>query len=203
MCLAVLLPILMAEILTGQEFHEWIGVVMAVLLILHHRLERKWWRNVGTGGFTPYKCISAMLNLFMLADILALVVSGIMMSGFVFDWLSISGGMILSRRFHLFASHWGMAVWLCRGIGAEVALFGVYVFIRQNMVDYLFLRTAFVFWDETKSAVLFFSEVLSMMGLFIGVGCYGSKFLKGGKSGRVPAQLREPGCGRAVLYGFW
>lgn len=44
----------------------------------------------------------------LLADILALAVSGIMMSGFVFDWLPISGGMILSRRLHLFASHWGL-----------------------------------------------------------------------------------------------
>lgn len=30
------------------------------------------------------------------------------MSGFVFEWLPVSGGMILSRRLHLFASHWGL-----------------------------------------------------------------------------------------------
>lgn len=35
------------------------------------------------------------------------MISGIRMSGFVFEWLPISGGMILSRRLHLFASHWG------------------------------------------------------------------------------------------------
>lgn len=28
-CLTVLLPVLMAEILTGQEFHEWAGTVIA------------------------------------------------------------------------------------------------------------------------------------------------------------------------------
>ena len=218
-CLTVLLPILMAEIMTGQELHEWLGVAMAVFFIFHHGLNWKWWRNVGKGGYTWYRCTSVMLNLFMLADILALVVSGIMMSGFVFDGLSISGGMILSRRCHLFASHWGlvlmslhmglhwnmavslanrlrkgkspdsMAVWLCRGIGAAVALFGIYAFIRQNMVDYLLLRTAFVFWDETKSAVTFFAEVFSMIGLFISIGYYGSKILKGGKCGQMKQKV--------------
>lgn len=76
-CLTVLLPILMAEILTGQEFHEWLGVAMAVFFIFHHGLNWKWWRNVGKGGYTWYRCTSVMLNLFMLADILALVVSGV------------------------------------------------------------------------------------------------------------------------------
>ena len=30
MSLLVMLPVLMAEILTGQEFHEWLGTAMAV-----------------------------------------------------------------------------------------------------------------------------------------------------------------------------
>lgn len=214
-CLAVLLPVLMAEILTGQKLHEWMGMGMAVLFILHHGLNRKWWGNVGKGGYTLYRCIGAMLNFLMLADILALTVSGIMMSGFVFDGFSISSGMVFSRRLHLFASHWGfilislhmglhwnmalnladrrkkgkcpdrLAVWFYRGIAAAAALFGTSAFIRQNMADYLFLRTAFVFWDETKSAGLFFIEILAMMELFTAIGYYGSNFLKGRKSSQM------------------
>jgi len=55
----LLLPVLMAEILTGQQAHEWLG-------------------------------------------------TGIMMSGFVFEGLPFSGGMITARMLHLFASHWGI-----------------------------------------------------------------------------------------------
>lgn len=106
--LIVLLPILMAEILTGQEAHEWLGVLMTALFLLHHAINWKWWKSIGKGGYTPLRFAGAVINLLMLADILALAVSGIMMSGFVFDWLPISGGMILSRRLHLFASHWGL-----------------------------------------------------------------------------------------------
>lgn len=209
-CLTVLLPVLMAEILTGQEFHEWVGVVMTVLFIIHHVLNLRWWKSIWKGGYKPLRFVSVMLDLLMLADISALVVSGIMMSGFVFAWLPFSGGRILFRRMHLFTSYWGLilmslhlglhwsmvinlgrklrkgktsagrAVWFVRGLAAAAALFGMYAFARQNIADYLFLRTAFVFWDETKSAFLFLAEVIAMMGLFTAVGHYGSKLLAGG-----------------------
>ncbi len=217
-CLTVLLPVLMAEILTGQEFHEWAGAVMAVLFLIHHVLNWRWWKNIWKGGYKPVRFVSVMLNLLMLADVSALTISGITMSGFVFDWLPVSGGMILSRRLHLFASHWGLVLmslhiglhwsmavklgrklrkgrgshvpaWLARGLAAAVALFGIYAFVRQNMADYLFLRAAFVFWDETKTAFLFFAEVIAMMGLFIAVGYYGSGWLTGGRCGQVQQKV--------------
>ena len=39
----LLLPLLMAEVLTGQELHEWMGTAMAVLFLAHHIL------NLGKG----------------------------------------------------------------------------------------------------------------------------------------------------------
>ncbi len=69
--------------------------------------------------------------------------------------------------------------WLARGLAAAISIFGVYAFIQQNMSDYLFLKTAFVFWDETKTAASFLTETLSIMGLFITIGYYGQKQMKG------------------------
>lgn len=51
------------------------------------------------------------------------------------------------------------------------------------------VRIAFVFWDETKTAFLFFAEVIAMMGLFIAIGYYGSKLLTGGKCGQMKQKL--------------
>ena len=215
----ILLPILMAELLTGQKLHEWLGVIMTAFFIIHISLNWRWWKNIGKGGYTPVRCAGAVINLLMLADIAALIVSGIMMSGFVFDWLPMKGSMILSRRLHLFCSHWGLLLmslhtgmhwnmvislarrlrkkedsdssltWFIRGVAMAVALFGIFAFIQQNMADYLFLRTAFVFWDETKPAAMFLIEILSMMGLFIAVGHYGFKVLQGGKKGRMKQKI--------------
>ncbi len=208
-CLLVLIPVLMAEILTGQEFHEWLGTAMAVVLLLHHLLNINWLKNIGKGNYTPLRSLGTVMNLFLFADMSVLIISGIMMSGFVFEWLPVSGGMILSRRLHLFASHWGLILmslhtgmhwgmvvrlgtkfrkksesedgltWLARGLAAAISIFGIYAFIQQDMPDYLFLKTAFVFWDETKPAAMFFLETLSIMGLFITVGYYGQKQMKG------------------------
>ena len=104
----LLLPVLMAEILTGQEIHEWLGAAMAVCFLLHLILNASWFKNLFKGNYTPVRALQAAVNLILCADILALMVSGIMMSGFVFAWLNISGGMILARQLHLFASYWGL-----------------------------------------------------------------------------------------------
>ena len=106
--LLVMLPVLMAEILTGQEVHEWLGTAMAVVLILHHLLNINWLKNIGKGNYTPLRSLITIINLLLFADMSILMISGIVMSGFVFEWLPISGGMILSRRLHLFTSHWGL-----------------------------------------------------------------------------------------------
>lgn len=210
-CLLLLLPVLMAELLTGQEIHEWLGTATAILFIFHHLLNLNWLKNIGRGNFTLLRGFMTALNLLMLTDMLALMISGIMMSGFVFEWLPVSGRMILSRRLHLFASYWGfilmaihcgihwnMAVrvgtklrtnkesgdvltWLSRGLAAAAAVFGIYAFAEQNIVDYLFLKSVFVYWDEKKSPVLFLAETVAMMGLFIAVGYYAQKLLKGWK----------------------
>lgn len=108
MSLLVMLPVLMAEILTGQEFHEWLGTAMAVVLILHHLLNINWLKHIGKGNYTPLRSLITIINLLLFADMSILMISGIVMSGFVFEWLPISGGMVLSRRLHLFASHWGL-----------------------------------------------------------------------------------------------
>lgn len=210
----ILLPVLMAEILTGQEFHEWTGVFMTILFIIHYLLNLNWLKNIGKGSYTPFRCLGTALNSLLLADMLALIVSGIIMSGFVFGWLPVSGGMILSRRLHLFASHWGlilMAVhmgmhwsmvvglgtklrknsksgdgltWLARGLAAAISIFGIYAFIQQNLTDYLFLKSAFVLWDETKPVVVFLAELLAIMGLFIAIGYYGQTQMRGLKGGK-------------------
>lgn len=103
----LLIPVLMAEILTGQQAHEWLGTGMVLLFVLHHILNFGWMRNLFKGKYSPLRCAGTALNILLLFDFLALASSGVMMSGFVFEWLPFSGGMITARTLHLFASHWG------------------------------------------------------------------------------------------------
>ena len=106
--LLLLLPVLMTEMLMGQQLHEWVGTVSFLVFVLHHILNYRWWGTLAKGDYTPVRCLMTLLDLLLVADILALMTSGIMMSGFVFDWLNIRGGMMIARKLHLFASYWGL-----------------------------------------------------------------------------------------------
>lgn len=208
LAMIVLLPLLMAEILIGQEIHEWLGALMLVLFIAHHLLNLGWWKSFYKGKYTPSRALGTTLDLLLLLDIAALDVSGIVMSGFVFAFLPINGGMIIARQLHLFASHWGLILmsahfglhmepfmgmgrklfhlseksaaraWILRTIAAAVAVYGIYAFFTQCMVDYLFLQTHFVMFDETKAAVVYFAETAAMIWLFVWAAYYINKLLR-------------------------
>ncbi len=211
----------MAEILTGQEAHEWLGCGMVLLFILHHILNLNWTRNLFRGKYSPLRCAGTVLNILLLFDFLALAYIGIMMSGFVFVWLPVSGGMVTARTLHLFSSQWGLILmslhtgmhwkivldmlgrklpemkskdvllWLLRGAAFGVALFGVYAFVGQKMTDYLFMRTHFVFFDETKPVLLFYAEVAAMIGMFIAVGHYLGVILQKWRCGEMGKKIAK------------
>ena len=207
LAMIVFLPILMAEVLIGQEIHEWLGTGMLALFIAHHILNFGWWKSFPKGKYTPQRAFGTAVDLLLLLDMLALFVSGIMMSGFVFSFLHISGGMILARQLHLFASYWGFILmsahlglhmeqffglgrklfhlseknaartWVLRIIAAVLSAYGIFAFFTQQIPSYLFLQTHFVMFDETKAAVVYFTETTAMMVLFAVVAYYLNKLL--------------------------
>lgn len=203
----VLLPLLMAEVLIGQEIHEWLGTGMLALFIAHHILNFGWWKSFPKGKYTPSRAFYTTIVLLLSLDMLALFISGVMMSGFVFSFLHISGGMILARQLHLFASYWGFILmsahlglhmeqlfglgrkmfhlseknaartWVLRALAVLAAGYGVFAFFTQQIPSYLFLQTHFVMFDETKAAVVYFAETIAMMVLFVAVAHYLNKLL--------------------------
>ena len=57
-----------------------------------------------------------------------------------------------------------------RVAAGAVALYGAKCFIQQNIVDYLFLKTEFVFFDYEKAPVLALAELLAIMTLWVLIG---------------------------------
>ncbi len=208
LAMIALLPFLMAEILIGQEIHEWLGTVMLVLFLGHHLLNTGWWKSFAKRKYTPLRAFGTALDFLLLLDMTALLVSGIMMSGFVFRFLHANGSMILARRLHLFASYWGLILMsahlgmhmeqffqmgrkllclseknasrtlLLRIAAAALSMYGLYAFITQRMADYLFLQTHFVMFDETKSAAVYFAETVAEMCLFAAAAHYTGRLLR-------------------------
>ena len=60
-------------------------------------------------------------------------------------------------------------------IGAGIAVYGLIVFIRRDLLTYMLVRTQFVFLDFGEFIPFFYLDYLAMMGTFIFLAYYGSK----------------------------
>lgn len=209
MVMTVLLLFLMARQLTGDSAHEWLGAGMLILWIAHHILNRSWYSHLFKGKYTPIRILQTVTNFAVLLSMLGLMVSGIILSREVFGFLPVSGGIALARPLHVLSAfwefvlmalhlglHWNMILGmvrkatgpvtskprriLLRVAAALVAGYGLYAFLKNQFLSYMFLTSSFVFFDFERPVLLFFTEYMAIMGLFIFLGHYVSKaFQKG------------------------
>ena len=49
LALTVILLLLMGYSLIGEAVHEWLGIAMLVLIVLHHIWNRAWYKGLGKG----------------------------------------------------------------------------------------------------------------------------------------------------------
>jgi hypothetical protein len=206
--MTVLLPVLMAYMLTGQKVHEWVGALMFLMFIIHNVLNANWYLNVLRGKYTPQRMLQTVTNLMVFASMLGLMISGIMMSRYVFSFLSINSEMAFARKLHMMSAYWGFVLMslhlgmhgnMIKGIANKsfgvqlpqkrhravprlisilIAAYGVYAFIKNDIFSYMFLKNEFVFFDSEQSSMIFFAEYLAMMVLFACAAYYFSMLLQ-------------------------
>lgn len=206
--LTVLLPVLMAYMLTGHKVHEWVGSLMFALFIIHNILNANWYLNLLRGKYTPQRILQTVINLMVFVSMLGLMISGIMMSRYVFSFLQIGSEMDFARKMHMLSAYWGfvlmslhlgMHVSMFKGIVNKsfriqslprrnkavlslipilIAAYGVYAFAKNDIASYMFLKSMFVFFDPEQSAILSYTEYIAMMVLFACVAYYFSMLLQ-------------------------
>lgn len=192
----------MAYMLIGEEAHEWIGSGLALLFVLHNALNRKWYAALLTGRYTPLRAFQTAVNLLCLASMAAAAVSGAAMSRYIYDIPFLSGGASLARTVHMLAAYWGYCFislhlglhwsmilgmmknaaapqnaprWitpLLRTAGAAAALLGAHALMRHSLLDYMFLRNQFVFFDTERPLCLFFLDYAAIMALWAWLAHY-------------------------------
>ncbi len=193
--MSLLLLLLMAYQVTGEMAHEWIGMGMTALVILHQILNRRWYGALFRGKYNPYRTVTAVLNLLLLSCFALTAFCGMSMSGYAVPFLYGMAPVSFVRRMHLSMSHWAfvlMGLHLGMHLPAMTAgldrngkrkavpacLFtaaagvGLWLFLRNGMSDYLFFRVPFAFLDYEKAGWLVFLENLLMLSFwaFAGTG---------------------------------
>ena len=205
--MVLLLPLLMAYSLVGEAAHEYLGIGMVLLFIGHHILNIAWWKHIFRGKYTPLRVLGTTVNLTLAMIMLALPISGIMLSRHVFRFLHF-GGTSVARTVHLLASYWGLVLmsfhagmhgnvmmgiirktshtqqpskirtWSLRVIAVLLAVCGVHAFVRNKISSCLFLQTQFVFIDFSQPVIQSLLEYCAITVLFIVAGYYAAKVLK-------------------------
>ncbi|MCM1330868.1 MAG: DUF4405 domain-containing protein [Ruminococcus sp.] len=204
---------MMAYHVTGSKLHEWLGIVLFILFILHHILNYKWYAGLFKGKWSAARIFAAAVNFLLLAAMVGMMISGVMLSNEVFGFLEIRAGMF-GRRLHMLSTswgyilmsmhiglHWGMimgtvkkkipngkASRTCGHIGRIIALlvsvYGVRAFISRQLAERLFLLVHFAFFDYSEPAVFFFADYLCIMVLFVAGAYYLSRLLRKSKNER-------------------
>lgn len=212
--MVILLPLLMAYSLVGEEVHEWLGVATLLLFLGHHGLNWHWYPALLKGRWTAARAFQAAVNAVLLLAMLGLMMGGMMLSRYVFFFLPRRGGQEFARTLHMLSSYWGFCImglhlglhwrtvmaWagkvkpsaahpaLLRSAGLLTAGYGVYAFFKREMWLYLFLRSHFVFFDFSEPLVMYLLDYAAILAAFVWLGHYASRLLQvvGRKSSCTP-----------------
>ena len=190
--LGIGLLLLMSYQVTGEAGHEWTGIVMTLLMILHQILNRKWYAALFKGRYTPLRIAQTLINAALVISFVLTALCGINMSVHAVPILSEFMKASLGRRLHLTLSHWcfvlmglhlglhipvmlkGVKSLNVRRIGFGTSILaagaGLWLFLKNSYPDYLFYRVPFAFIDYDKAVPLMLLEALLIAFFWIFIG---------------------------------
>ncbi|MBP5211990.1 MAG: DUF4405 domain-containing protein [Pyramidobacter sp.] len=194
--MSALMIALMAYQVVGDAAHEVLGMAVGVLFLAHAWLNRRWFVTFYKGKFTVLRALQNTLIILVLLDALAVMATGVMISGTVFAFLDIRSGVALARTLHICSSYWalvlmschvglhwsavmamtrsvfgrpalsGAALWALRLATLAFAAYGALAFDRLLFWDYLTLKMQFAFFSDSGDLTVLF-DWMAVMGLFV------------------------------------
>jgi hypothetical protein len=184
-----------------EASHEWIGMVLFALFIVHNIINRKWYIHLTKGKYDFRRIFNTVVNLLLLIVMTVLMMAGLLQSKSVLAFLHLPGGMWL-RRLHTTAAYWGLLLmgvhvglhWnmimnamrnmmkisgdnlirtvVLRSIAALITAGGIWAFIDRAIFSKLFQGVSFDFWNPERPVILFYAANFSIMGLFACITYY-------------------------------
>jgi hypothetical protein len=200
--MSIALFVLMSFQFTEQKNHEIAGAVMLILFFLHHFMNYKWYFTLGKGKYSIQRSLLVIADMILLIDMIALMVSGIRMSQYIFRFLDLNMSWSLAMNLHMVSSytgfllmgfhiglHYGMIlgmfrkvfhitkksqirIWILRGIAGMTSVYGVYALIKRNFISYITLQVHFAFFDYEEPVIFYEWDLLAITILMIFAGYY-------------------------------
>ena len=210
--LTVLLLFIMAFQVTGDTLHEWLGISMTVIVIVHHILNYKWYKALFKGRYTPYRIALTLNDVLLLASFAVTALCGMSMSGHAVPFMYGTINVMTARKLHLAVSYWaftlmGVHIGLhLRTITAKIkppkpaaiavlslfsaaAAWGGCLFFKGEITNYMLFKSHFAFLDYEKAKWLVLTENLAMLLAWAFVGYILTRLLQKHKN---KADLLKP-----------
>lgn len=192
--MTLLLPLLMTYELIGEATHEWIGIIMTLLLIAHHFLNRAWYAHLFKSKYSAFRLVLVILDMALLVIMSAQAVSGIMMAKHTLEFLPHIGRRSTARVVHMLGAYWGFTLTgihagmhmqgilaklyagtvrrkrLLWALTALIAVYGVYALIRRGLPGYMSGQTQFAYFDFGEPLAFFLIDYAVMTLTFMLLG---------------------------------
>lgn len=180
--------ILMGYFFTENETHEILGTITFVLFIIHNIINIKWYKSIFKGKHNFQRTFHILINLLLFVAMLGMMVSGIIISADVFDFLNIKTTMF-GRRLHMISTSWGFVL-MSMHVGLHITsimnklnekmkkstfeyayyfilllliIVGIYSFMSLKLWEEMFLLIHFKFFDFEQSKILFYLKYVAVL----------------------------------------
>ena len=171
-----------------NRMHEWTGVTLCVLFLLHHALNPGWHRGLFKGRYSASRVWLTVVDLLLTLAMVA---------------VSVSALLVLR---HAAGNRAGM--WLCRLVLACVIAFGAWEFATRGLWMELFILRESAFLAYEEPLAIFFASYAAILFLWVALAYFLRKLLRKLQSPvkassaeaflTAPVQLQEA-CGVANL----
>lgn len=199
--MTILILFALAFRITGDVLHEWIGIVVYILFVIHNIMNHYWYKQlfIKKKKRSFNRRFNAIINLFLIVIMSVALVTGLAQSKSVLGFLDLTGSMLL-RQIHSVSSYWGYIL-ISVHLGIHWQMVSKYFFgkltnnINRGFYQFLFPTLGFgmaiggvwAFIERDmysklllgmsfdfwdKSAVLFFVYHLFIMALFVWITFY-------------------------------
>ena len=199
--MTLVLLCLMAYQITGEAAHEFIGVGMTLLCIIHQILNRRWYGVLLKGKYKAFRVLQTGINILLLMSFAVTAFCGMSMSTYAVPFMYGILRVSLVRRVHLSVSHWSFVLMglhlglhvpvmtarlkisdrgraVMRPVLCGLAGIGLFLFLHTGMPNYLFFRVAFAFLDYDKAPFMVFLENILMLLFWVYAGTQASVLTK-------------------------
>ena len=192
----ILFILLMGHHITENFIHEILGTILFILFIFHHILNIRYFKTIFKGKYTFRRSIVLIVDILLFISMIGMIVSAINISSDVFSFLNIPT-KIWGRKLHMLSTSWGFVL-MSVHVGMHLnilinkltkkmkdnmfeyvyylimillVIYGIYSFIKLNLISDMFLLNAFKYYDYSELPIIFYLHVV-FSSLLIGLIIY-------------------------------